>query len=454
MQSHAGEVFPDTWWRRLFRASFVARNRDSSCWPRPKFCGAHLGAAFWSYEPTFPRPFFRAHPGHAWPAHRSPAPQPQRRIRAVHRRARDARDDRSHGWPNWCQTCRSGHLLLQKPTDAGPGLLERLEIRTQRPARLPQQTRRQTRARLMSAILRGARRVGRNSRSHDGQFFADRTGSRSHGSAGQTRSSSRRQRSHRRRLLCDQWYPVRGVLIIGGFERTAGIESHDIKTVFAISAPSTTPATSGWIPARRSRNDREFLQSRLRAVRCWLRQALVTAGSALRGRGAVRSDVDLHEALNQAGPRLPRLRRFTGRSSVYITRPVVVLPERLMRKRKRTSCARVKRHRAGAREITRRARHAHLAEWIHAQPIAPVTGRPDPARRLKTVRGRSRKFDSLSGVTYWRKTATAPLYGNVLRSCGNFFAVQIRARSNPSGFRTEAFSVARAAATGIRIYRC
>jgi hypothetical protein len=152
---------------------------------------------------------------------------------------------------------------------------------------------------------------------------------------------------------------------------------------------------------------------------------------------------------------LPRVSAIYGGVSLrYITRPLVVLPERLTAEEEAYFLPHVFNvHHERARSDYIDVHGArHCPEWMSTDSVDPrVWAIENFRQRLNSV---AASLENIAAKVpdghYWAKMGTAiRLYGNILRSNGNFFAVQIIRDRNAARFAAGAVTApARASVSG------
>ncbi len=456
------KFFPDEMLAPYIPEEFVARNRALLLAKAEILREMKLGAAFWSYEPNFlPEPFFLAHPDLRGPRTDHPRRSRQEEFAPCIDKP-ETRQMTERMIAELVANVPELGTFFFKTNDAGPGLC--WSDWQYAGANGPHACRSKPvgkRVRdLMNAIQQGGRRSGKQLAVHmTGNFsrteleairidLPANTFARGAGSASIAVS-----------CCADQCYPVRGILdLIGVLESLQGLKGDDIHTVFVdlrsfydrgyerLDTSAKIIETIDEFLARPAFGTIAMLQCARRMCDRWVGEA--------RGEALLEAMIDLHEALKFKQAALPRLSAIYGGVSLrYITRPLVVLPERLSGEEESYFLPHV------FNVSHERAREDYIdvhgtrvsPEWMTADAIDPrIWSIQSLNERLKSIATAFEQFADVPGGEYWQQTAVAlRLYSSVLRSGGNFFAVQIVRDRNAERFRTEGMAPrARASNTG------
>lgn len=463
------KFFPDEMLAPFLPQEAVEKNRRLLLAKAQILRELDLGAAFWSYEPNFlPEPFFQK-----YPALRGPRTDHPRRSRkeefAPCIDAAEAREMTTRMVATLVKHVPELGTYFFKTNDAGPGLCwaDWQYIGANGPHRCKSRAVGQRVRDLMNAILRGAEKGGGKLTIHmTGNFTKRELDSIRHELPADTHVKGAGHASIAVSCCADQCYPVRGIFdLIGTLHSLQGLKNSHVRTVFVdlrsfYDRGYERLDTSALILETID----DFLESPAFGSLPLLTRARQLCDRWVgpgHGDQLLEAMVELHEILKYKQAALPRLSPIYGGVSLrYITRPLLVLPERLTpeeeayflphvfnvsHERARTDYldvhgARLNPHWASIDDIDPRLwavdalrdrinRLASSFGRLAACGLAPHRdGQPEPSSDGSPHR-------EAVGGDYWKRTAIAlRLYANVLRSCANFFAVQIVRDRNQQRF--------------------
>jgi hypothetical protein len=441
------KFFPDEMLEPFLPPDSIEKNRELLLAKVAVLREEGLGAAFWSYEPNFlPEAFFRAYPALRGPR----TDHPRRSRREEFAPCVDADESRA-------MTTRMVRKLVEhvpelgtyffKTNDAGPGLCwsDWQYSGPNGPERCRHRAMGDRVRGLVDSILQGGEQAG-------AELTVHLTGNFSSGEAVAIESKlpdntflrgadPTGDRSVAIGTCADQLYPVRGVLdLIGTLNSLNRLQAGNIRTVFVDlrsfydrsyerldTSEKMIEVIDGFL-AKPAFGPIAILQRAREICHRWV--------GPQRGDALFEAMIELHECLKYKKAALPRLSAIYGGVSLrYITRPLLVLPERLTAEEERYFLPHV------FNVSHERARTDYIdvhgtrlcPEWMCSDSTDPRVWAIDALRsRLNRV---ATTIEGVAGVAgdadggdaeCWRKMGTAlRVFGNVLRSCGNFFAVQI-----------------------------
>ncbi len=432
------KFFPDAMLAPFLPESFVARNRKLLLDKAEILREMGLGAAFWSYEPNFlPEAFFAAHPTLRGPR----TDHPRRSLAEEFAPCVDAPETRE-------MTSRMVQQLASevpelgtyffKTNDAGPGLC--WSDWQYSGANGPRDCRHRSMGQrvrgLVESIQQGARRAGREISVHmTGNFSQDEIQSiRAHlpddahlreAGGGSINISS----------CADLCYPARGILdVVGTLWSLQAIKGRHVRTVFLDLRTFYDRAYERLDTSEKliETVDDFLADPKFGTVAVYEKARAMCAKWV----GDERADelfevmVELHEAIKYKRAALPRMNTIYGAVSLrYINRPLVVLPDRLSGDEEAYFLPHV------FNVSSERARLDYIdihgtrlnPEWVSLDAEDPRVWAADTLRsRLIGIAKRFEKFGDAPEAATWVQMAGAiRLYANMLRSCANFFAMQI-----------------------------
>lgn len=458
--------FPDAKIAPFVPQDFVRANRELLLAKARILRELGLGAAFWSYEPNYlPEAFFEHQPALRGPR----TDHPRRSRHEAFAPCIDHPETRAMTTRMVAELVRHVPELgtyFFKTNDAGPGLCwsDCQYTGANGPTGCRNRSMGQRVRGLVEAIHDGGRLAGRALTVHmTGNFSAAElhaiaahlppdTFVREHGNGSLNVSS-----------CADLCYPVRGVLDLIG-------------TLSALQTPLRDTVRTVFVDLR-SHYDRtcerlETCEKLVEAVDAALaeprRGTLVAYELARRlcerWVGSERADalfealVALNEALKYKRAALPRLSAIYGGVSLrYITRPLLLMPERLRAEDEAYFLPHVfnASHERARLDYIDVHGTRHLPEWMSLDCADPRIWAISALReRLNSVADSLQRVGDTPDGVYWREMAAAVrLYGCILRSCGNFFAVQIIRDRNAGRLSGTARAPAAQAGEGEREYR-
>ncbi len=456
------KFFPDKIIAPYIPGDFVARNRELLLAKAKILREMDLGAAFWSYEPNFlPEPFFQEHPHLRGPR----TDHPRRSKREEFAPCIDELETRE-------MTERMIAELVQhvpelgtyffKTNDAGPGLCwsDWQYSGANGPARCRSKPVGKRVRDLMNSILRGGEKGGKKLTVHmTGNFSRNELEAIRPDLPTNTFVRSASKDSVAIGCCADQCYPVRGVLdVVGVVSALQNLKRGHVPTVF-VDLRSFYDRGYEHIDtsAKIIETIDEFMTAPTYGPLAVMQQSHQMCGhwtGTHHAAALFEAMVRLHEVLKYKQAALPRLSAIYGGVSLrYITRPLVALPEKLSAEEEAYFLPHV------FNVSHERARLDYIdvhgtritPEWMTLDDIDPrIWAVYTTNDRLKSIAEEFEKLSDIPGGAYWKQTGTAiRIYGNILRSCGNFFAMQIVRDRNTDRFAIENFtSPARGSSTG------
>lgn len=444
--------FPDEMLAPFVPESFVKKNRELLLAKADILREHGLGAAFWSYEPNFlPEAFFEAHPTLRGPRTDHPRRSRQEEF-APCIDMPETREMTSRMVADLVRHVPELGTYFFKTNDAGPGLCwsDWQYTGPNGPSTCRHRPMGQRVHDLLESIIRGGRDGGANLTVH-------MTGNFSRSEVAAIRSNLPTNAFIREGggtdslsvgSCADALYPVRGVLnVIGVLQSLQRLKGRSKPTTVFVDL--RTFYDRGYERLDTSQKIIEIIDEFLEAP-AFGHIAVLERARAICRRwvGAAHADalfdamVELNEALKYKNAALPRVSSIYGGVSLrYITRPLVVLPERLSSDDEAyflPHVFNVSHERARLDYIDVHGTR-QTPEWMTSDSQDPRIWAIDTLRsRLNAVASQLEKLTDASDGAYWHKMATAiRIYGNVLRSCGNFFAVQIIRDRNAARFAGE-----------------
>jgi hypothetical protein len=447
------KFFPDPMLTPFIPESFVARNRRLLLDKAQILLEAGLGAAFWSYEPNFlPEAFFNAHPTLRGP--RTDHPRRSRREEfAPCVDAPESREMTTRMVQELTRQVPSLGTYFFKTNDAGPGLCwsDWQYSGANGPGACRHQTPGKRVRSLIDSIQQGARLEGRELAVHFTGNFSDAEA-----------ASIRRELPDNAYLrgagsetisignCADMLYPVRGVLdLIGTLSSLQRAGNGSARTIFLDLRTFYD----------RSYETLEVTDRMIQIVDAFLaRPAIGVIEMYERAREHCERWVgpdqapllfdamyNLHEAIKYKRAALPRMSAIYGAVSLrYINRPLVVCPELLTPEEESHFLPHV------FNVSHERARLDYID--VHGTRQSPQWMTPDDndprvwavdslCARLNAV---ASTLDSLAAPDWTRMAGAVRLYGHLLRSSNNFFAVQLIRDRNRNRFASPVDPPARA----------
>jgi hypothetical protein len=451
------QFFPDAMIEPFLPEPFVRRNRELLLAKASILRELGLGAAFWSYEPNYlPEAFFVANPLMRGP--RTDHPRRSRRVEFAP--CMDLPESREMTSRMVAQLARHVPELgtyFFKTNDAGPGLCwsDWQYAGPNGPAACRHRPVGERVRGLVEAILQGGQRAGAELTVHlTGNFtpielksieaeLPPRSFCREVGRASISIASG-----------ADVCYPVRGVLdLIGVLQplqrlrgaRDNGSNGETVGELRAIFVDLRSHYDRGYERLETSEKIIETIDTFL-ARPAFGPIALLDHARELCDTwvGTERADVlfeamyELHETLKYKRAALPHVSAIYGGVSLrYLTRPLLAVPRALSEQEEAyflTHVFNVSRDRARGDYIDLHGTRL-VPQWMHLDAADP---RVWPIAMVRNnLRAVADKLDRLGDVDsgHWRQMSTAlRLYANILRSCGNFFAVQIIRDRNAARF--------------------
>ncbi len=455
--------FPDEMVAPFVPESFVKKNRELLLAKADILREHGLGAAFWSYEPNFlPEAFFAA-----YPALRGPRTDHPRRSRqeefAPCVDAPETREMTSRMVADLVRHVPELGTYFFKTNDAGPGLCwsDWQYTGANGPSTCRHRPMGQRVHDLLQSIIRGGKAGGADLTVH-------MTGNFSRSELAVIRSNLPTNSFIREGgsdsisigSCADALYPVRGVLnVITVLQSLQRLKGRTKPTTVFVDLRSFYDR--GYERLDASQKIIEIIDDFL-AAPAFGHIAILERARAMCHKwvGPTHGDalfeimVELHEALKYKNAALPRVSSIYGGVSLrYVTRPLLVLPERLTADEEGyflPHVFNVSHERARLDYIDVHGTR-QTPEWVTTDSNDPRIWAIDTLRaRLNNIAGSLEKLIDAPDGTYWRKMATAVrVYANILRSCGNFFAVQIIRDRNAERFAGEKVAVkAQATSTG------
>ena len=440
------QFFPDDLLAPYLPEPFVRRNRELLLAKASILREMGLGAAFWSYEPNFlPEAFFAAHPSLRGPR----TDHPRRSRRAEFAPCIDLPESREMTSRMVAQLAKHVPELgtyFFKTNDAGPGLCwsDWQYSGPNGPAACRHRPVGQRVRGLVEAILQGGERAGAELTVHlTGNFTPGELHSIEADLPPRSFCRETRRASINISSGADICYPVRGVLdVIDVLQPLQRLRGDQLRAIFV---------------DLRSYYDRGYerldtSEKIIEAIDTFLARPAfgpialleLARGLCQAWVGAERADLlfealhDLHEALNYKRAALPHVSAIYGAVSLrYLTRPLLALPQKLTAHEESYFLPHV------FNACPQRARNDYIdlhgtrlvPQWMSLDaadprvwPIASVRA------RLCAVAMKLQRVGDIDGG-HWRRMATGlRIYGNMLRSCGNFFAVQVIRDRNAARF--------------------
>lgn len=427
------KFFPDALLAPFLPESFVMNNRRLLLEKARILDELGLGAAFWSYEPNFlPEAFFEAYPRLRGPR----TDHPRRSRKDEFAPCVDAPESRE-------MTTRMVQTLTQhvptlgtyffKTNDAGPGLCwsHWQYAGANGPGACRNRTTGQRVRGLVESIQEGARREGRELTVHfTGNFSAGEISSieselpdnafmRGGGESVSIGSCA------------DLCYPARGILdLVGTLSQLQRLRGRDVRTIFLdlrtfydrsyetlevsdrlLEVVDDFLAAPAYGPIAMYQRARDICDR-------WVGE---THGATL-----FEAMCELHEAIKYKRAALPRMNTIYGAVSLrYISRPLLVVPERLGVEEEAYFLPyvfNVSHERARSDYIDVHGTR-QTPEWMTLDDADPRIWAVDAVRsRFEAV---ARRLRSLADPCWQRMAGAVRLYGSLLRSSANFFAVQL-----------------------------
>lgn len=397
-----------------------------------------LGAAFWSYEPSFlPEAFFEA-----YPALRGPRTDHPRRSRAQAFAPcvdlPETREMITRMVAELVSRVPELGTFFFKTNDAGPGLCwsDWQYTGANGPSACRHRPMDQRVRGLLESILKGGEQAGAKLTVHmTGNFSEQELRAIQANLPANAYVRENGRHSVNVGSCADLCYPVRGILdLVGTLRALQPLQAPAVRTVFLDlrshydrgyerldTSEKLVEAVDLFLAEPRF-GTLGLYESARRICERW-------AGPEL-GEELFETMVALHEALEHKRSALPRVSAIYGGVSLrYITRPLLVLPERLTEAEEAYFLPQVfnaSHERARVDYIDVHGTR-HVPEWMGADSADPRVWAIGTVRaRLEAVARRLERLEETPDGGHWRKMACSiRLYGSILRSCGNFFAMQI-----------------------------
>ena len=432
------KFFPDPKLEPFVPHDFVKRNRELLLAKAAVLREFGLGAAFWSYEPNFlPEAFFEKYPSMRGPR----TDHPRRSRQEEFAPCIDVEETREMTTAMVAEIARNVPELgtyFFKTNDAGPGLCwsDWQYSGPNGPSKCRHRAMGDRVRDLMKSILRGGEKGGAKLTVHmTGNFSSEELS---------TIRPNLPENAYVREAggdsvsvgsCADQCYPVRGILdLIGTLNALQRLNGRAVPTVF-IDLRSFYDRGYEDLPTSERiieiitrhldappRGPIEVLQFAQDLCNDWVGQE--------QGNTLFTAMLELNEAFKYKAAALPRVSAIYGGVSLrYITRPLLALPERLTAEEESyflPHVFNVSHERARLDYIDVHGTR-QTPEWMTADSADPRIWAIN--RLAGQLEGVASKLESLRDVPhddYWRcMSIGVRLYASVLRSCGNFFAVQI-----------------------------
>ena len=441
------KFFPDEMIAPFIPAAFVEKNRKLLLDKVAILREYGLGAAFWSYEPNFlPSAFFDAYPELRGPR----TDHPRRSRQEQFAPCVDAAATREMTSGMIEQIARNVPELgtyFFKTNDAGPGLCwsDWQYSGPNGPRHCQNHTIGERGRGLVDSIIRGGEKGGAKLTVHmTGNFSAKEL--KNIRSTLPKNAHVRGDAGHSVHVgsCADRCYPVRGLLdLVGTLRSLQRIGNNNAQTVFVDfrsfydRSYEDLPTTSKMIDVvddfltRPSPGAIGLLTHAKRICDRWVGESF--------GNVLFEAMLELDETLKFKSAALPRVSAIYGGVSLrYITRPLLVAPDRLTAEEESYFLPHV------FNVSNERARDDYIdihgtrlsPEWVTLDAVDPrVWPIENVCARLSHVATKLESLASAPDGDYWhRMGAAVRLYGTILRSCGNFFAAQIIRDRNQAAF--------------------
>lgn len=442
------KFFPDSQLAPFVPEDFVRKNRELLLAKADILRELGLGAAFWSYEPNFlPEAFFRANPRLRGPR----TDHPRRSRQEEFAPCVDAVETREMTTRMVADLARHVPELgtyFFKTNDAGPGLCwsEWQYTGANGPSSCRHKQMGDRVRGLVDSIIRGGERGG-------AKLTVHMTGNFSSTELHNIRKSLPKNAYVREGgggnsvsvgSCADACYPVRGVLdLIGTLHALQRLKGFTGPTIFL---DFRSFYDRGYEDLQTSEKIIEivdhFVQSPAYGPIALLQRAKDLCTGWVGDDKAellFEAMIELHEALKYKNAAIPRVSAIYGGVSLrYITRPLVALPERLSADEEAYFLPHV------FNVSHERARLDYIdvhgtrltPEWLTMDSVDPRVWPIQTLRaRLGSVADKLERLGNVPNAAFWtRMAAGVRLFANVLRSCGNFFAVQLIRDRNADQF--------------------